>query len=82
MSRRSKVYRAVVGVRREGGEKLVRLPCDHHHGTAAAAALCLSTRVRDLIRPQERRTPVVEVSGAVEYSHSRHDWFPIPEEKR
>jgi hypothetical protein len=72
MTRRRKVFRSVVGTRYEIEQKGALVSCDHHHSTPEAASTCLAARVRDTLR----RDPI-GVTAAIEYSHSRHDWFPL-----
>ena len=82
MSRRSKVYRSVLGVRLEAtptgppSRKLSPHSCTHFHSTVAAAGTCLAARIREAVRD----AVPIELVGSVEYSHSRHDWFPLKEE--
>jgi hypothetical protein len=81
MSRRSRVYRSVFGVRLEvtptgpPARKLSPRPCTHYHSTVETAGTCLAARVREGVRD----AVPVELAGTIEYSHSRHDWFPLKE---
>lgn len=68
-----KVYKSVVGTRREEDQKVAPRRCEHTHHTPEAAQACLVTRVREAVRT----TPLIELVAKVEYSHSRHDWFPL-----
>jgi hypothetical protein len=79
MPRVRKVYRTVLEWRElpdpdlEGEiEKPRPRRCEHIHFAEQAAHRCLSTRLHQIAR-----RPLRELRASIEYSHSRHDWFPL-----
>lgn len=74
MTRRRRVYRSVVEVRRDATQKLDPRSCSHYHSTPEAATTCLRARVREALRVDAL---LIELTATIEYSHSRHDWFLV-----
>lgn len=74
MARRRKVFRSVLGTRYLIDQKGAPISCDHHHSTAESAATCLQARTREALRHDPAP---IGFEGRIEYSHSRHDWFPL-----
>jgi hypothetical protein len=67
------VYRSRVLVQRDPALSPIGTPCDHrYHRTLKSAQDCLGTRVREVLA-----RPVIQVTGVVEQSYSRHDWFTV-----
>lgn len=72
----TKKYRASVIIRREPNADAKGRPCGHVHRIAESASACGVSIIR---RHSSRRDGqlIQELGFRIEYTHSRHDWFPL-----